>query len=112
MKIEQSSIDNVVIFSLQGRLDYSSVDKLSKHFETALKTASTHLLLNSEKVDYIDSAGLGLLVLLLRKSEAAGKNFALCGLSPQAEKVLELTRMTRIFSIFVNQNAALKALVA
>jgi anti-sigma B factor antagonist len=58
-------------------------------------------------VSYIDSSGIATLVEGLQLSQRTQTRFALFGLRSNARSVLELARLTRVFSIFETEQEAL-----
>jgi anti-anti-sigma factor len=50
---------------IQGRVSFETVEPLMKEFLTSIKSLSTgEIILNLEKVEYLDSAGAGMIVRL------------------------------------------------
>jgi anti-sigma B factor antagonist len=69
----------------------------------------THLVLNLAGVEHLPSLGLGKLVLLNRKAQAAGGRLALCHLPPGVEGALDNTRLKGLFSIYATEQEALRS---
>jgi anti-sigma B factor antagonist len=67
------------------------------------------LLLDLEGVEYLSSAGLGVLVSLLKKVKAGGGALKLCSLSPSIRELFEVMHLDTIFAIFPQREAALAA---
>ncbi len=65
-----------------------------------------NLLLNLENIEYLSSAGLGNLVGLLKKSRKTNGQFKLCNLQEPILELFEVMRLTKIFEIFDNEEAA------
>jgi len=91
----------VEVLEVHGTLD----NQLGKALLPAVETLTTQsqaevLLLDLSKVKFIDSAGLGGLVKVLKLTEAKGKRLMLCGVQSQVMMLLKLTRMESLFEIF------------
>ena len=69
---------------------------------------SPPVIVNLEKVRYIDSAGVASLVEGLKVSRDMKSTFALFGLSRTAREVLELTRLIKVFEVYDNEPDALR----
>ena len=54
---------------------------------------------NFQKVDYLDSSALGMLLLLREKVESSGKSITLSGLQGTVKQVLEIANFQRLFKI-------------
>jgi anti-sigma B factor antagonist len=67
------------------------------------------VVVNLEKVKYIDSAGVASLVEGLKVSRDLKSGFALYGLSRTTRDVLELTRLIKVFDVYDNEEQALRA---
>jgi anti-sigma B factor antagonist len=66
------------------------------------------VIVNLERVRYIDSAGVASLVEGLKLSRDLKSTFALFGLSRTAREVLELTRLIKVFEVYNNEEEALR----
>jgi anti-sigma B factor antagonist len=66
------------------------------------------VIVNLEKVRYIDSAGVASLVEGLKVSRDLKSTFALYGLSRTAREVLELTRLIKVFEVYNTEEEALR----
>ncbi len=70
------------------------------------------LILDFEKVQYLSSQAIGI-VLTLNKKLSALKNskFVLCGVGPKLMELLKITRLDRILTIKPSQKEAVKVLL-
>jgi anti-sigma B factor antagonist len=70
------------------------------------------LILDFEKVQYLSSQAIGI-VLTLNKKLGALKNskFVLCGVGPKLLELLKITRLDRILTVKPTQKEAVKVLV-
>ncbi|MFZ3214624.1 MAG: STAS domain-containing protein [Candidatus Acidiferrales bacterium] len=66
------------------------------------------VIVNLERVRYIDSAGVASLVEGLKVSRDLKSTFALFGLSRTAREVLELTRLIKVFEVYDTEEEALR----
>ena len=66
------------------------------------------VIVNLERVRYIDSAGVASLVEGLKLSRDLKSTFALFGLSRTAREVLELTRLIKVFEVYNTEEEALR----
>lgn len=61
------------------------------------------VLVDFSKVTFMDSSGLGALVLARKEVRNAGSQLYLCSLNHQLQMLFELTSMDQIFDIFTDQ---------
>ncbi|HXX44615.1 MAG TPA: STAS domain-containing protein [Candidatus Acidoferrales bacterium] len=66
------------------------------------------VIVNLEKVRYIDSAGVASLVEGLKLSRDLKSGFALYGLTKTTREVLELTRLIKVFEVYDTEDEALR----
>jgi anti-sigma B factor antagonist len=60
-------------------------------------------------VQFLDSAGVGVLVGLFKHARGRGGRARFCGLTPGVRSVLELIQLDRIFEIYDDAEAAVRA---
>lgn len=68
------------------------------------------ILVDFKEVSFLDSSGLGALVVAFKAARAAGGKLCLCSISPQVKMLFELTSMDRIFEVFADRSAFEQAL--
>lgn len=101
MQISVRRIDKTAILELTGAIDLSSSPEVRKILLRELRESRTsRVILNLEKVKYIDSSGVASLVEGLKASRDIGSRLLLFGLSPIVRQVLQLTRLLKIFEIY------------
>ncbi|HEY9702855.1 MAG TPA: STAS domain-containing protein, partial [Allocoleopsis sp.] len=76
-----------------------------------MQTEASVILIDFTEVTFMDSSGLGAIVLALKTVNAAGKKLYLCSVSSQVEMVLTLTNMNRVFKIYSNPDDFKRKLV-
>jgi anti-sigma B factor antagonist len=96
-----------------AQLDSNALDASnSKEFKSAvapLLEAKAQLVFDLNKVDFMDSTGLGALVSCLRQAHIAEGEIKLCGLNKPVRALLELVRMHRVFEIFNSPDEAVSS---
>lgn len=107
MNIITKEHGNVAIVSLQGILNASSAPQLLNYI--ADTPADQSLVIDLEKVEFLDSSGLGVLVGISRKKKSSGAIFRLAGMNNRVRKVFELTNAVSLFDIYDDAAAAAMA---
>jgi anti-sigma B factor antagonist len=96
----------VEVLEVYGTLDNQMGKTLLRTAESVLAQSSAEvLLLDLSNVKFIDSAGLGGLVKVLKTTESKGKRLLLCSLKNQVAMLLQLTRMNSLFEIVDDRSA-------
>ncbi len=98
MKHSERRVDDVVIVDLDGKLTLGSGDvQLRQIMSDLMERKETKILLNLEKVTYMDSAGTGELVAAYTTSNNNGASLKLLNLTA---KVRDLLMFTQLISVF------------
>ena len=85
------------IFQLSGRLTLEGVFR----FEQALKENTTPVtIVDMTSVEFVDSAGLGAIVMAHVSHQRAGRRLALVGVSGRVAALLALTGLDPLLTIF------------
>ena len=74
--------------------------------DNLLASSATRIVINLEQVNYVDSAGLGALIEMQRKTKAKGGRLMLCELGPKLRQALEIARLLPIFETCPTEAAA------
>lgn len=109
IKLTQEKINYTLVVRINGRLGAASVRDYRDDLISIVDSAEKSIVLNLAGVEFIDSSGLGLLVSLLKHAREHDATLNLCNLTPQVKSLFELTRMTRIFSIYNTEEMALQS---
>jgi anti-sigma B factor antagonist len=96
---------NLRVIQTAGILDGLSGGNLRHRVDDTLKAGSKLILVDCTAVEFMDSSGLGALVMALKQTKSVGGRLALCGINDQIKMLLELTDMDSAFEIFANREA-------
>jgi len=89
------------------RLDAASVTEFKEITREIIKKEDTLVIIDFSHTKFIDSAGLGALVSVLKSaSQQSNVKVALVSLSPQINQIFELTKLYRLFDIYANVDEA------
>lgn len=113
--LRAEQLDGVQVIAVSGELDLNTTPQLEEQFETALGAAEARLLIDLASCEFIDSTGIGLIVRAWRRLEAGldgdGKSsFALCEVSDQVRRLLEITGLASSIPIYGSRDDALAGL--
>jgi anti-sigma B factor antagonist len=99
------------VVTVCGPLNAASVDSFREqmHRWMAENDAIRQIVLDAGEMDYIDSAGLGVLIALLKRATEHGDDIRIARLGSKARLVFEITRAYKIFEIFDTVEEALRA---
>lgn len=80
-------------------LDASNSGEFKATILSKLK-GNPNLVLDLNRLEFLDSSGLGAFLAALRRANSLGGDIKLCRLTPAVRSIFELVRMNRIFEIF------------
>lgn len=94
----------IKVFEPSGDLDKAKGKQLRQEITDSLQDDANNVLLDLHKVTFVDSSGLGEIVLILKVVEAAGGKLFICSVSEPVQILFELTSMDLIFKTFANRD--------
>ncbi|MDP9393612.1 MAG: STAS domain-containing protein [Actinomycetota bacterium] len=102
--------DDAVVVRVDGDVDVSHTLELRDVLADAMDGGAASVVLDVGGVDFIDSAGVGLLVTAHRRAQGAGGAFLIADVTPTVARVLQLTRTDRLLDVHPGVDEALAAL--
>jgi len=106
MQISKNKQQDVVICNLDGDIDINSSPDIRKVFEDITNAKEKKILINLEKVPYVDSSGLATLVEVLKKSKSYAGKLKLSNLSDKVKGLFEITKLEKLFEIYDSADQA------
>lgn len=108
LNIQKRQSGNTTILDLEGDVIMGGGSaKLRQAVTELIKEDKTQVLLNFQKVRYIDSSGTGELISVSESVDNAGGSLKLTNLSPKVEQVLTLSSLLPILDIYDDEVSAL-----
>ena len=108
--IEQREREGIIILDLKGRLIVGEpVAALREKIRELCDTPSNNIILNMAGVDYIDSTGLGGLVISYTSLKKGGGQLKLLNLNRRNIELLVLTKLTTVFEVFDDEQDAVNS---
>jgi stage II sporulation protein AA (anti-sigma F factor antagonist) len=89
-----------------------NLKRVTKHFfNQKLRANYKDVIIDMEKVEYIDSIGLAVLINVYKKVVSQRKNFYFVGISSKVRKVFEMSGLNRILDIYPDLDTFKKMVV-
>jgi len=109
LRLESRPVGEVFVVQCGGRIVAGNeVFTLHSQVQDAIEKYGD-VVLQLEKVEFIDSSGLGAIMRLVQAARAKGGDLKLCGLPPKIRKVLELTHLLSQFETYDCMEEAITA---
>jgi len=108
MDINETRQQQVTIFSLAGRLDSNSSPEFDKRIVQAMENGSRYIVLDCQKLDYITSAGLRVVVKTAKKLKPEQGKIILCAMADYVKEVFEIAGFDSFLPILPTLEDGLK----
>jgi anti-sigma B factor antagonist len=110
MKASLRQVGNVAVVDLSGKITIGEGDVvLRDKVHELLDAGKSQILLNLEKISYMDSAGIGELVACYKRAREKGGTVRLLKPSGKVADLLQLTKLQEVFDTFEDEPKALKS---
>ena len=110
LDIQQREHEGIVVLDLKGRLTVGPEASAARDKVRSLMDAgSKNIILNLAHVDYIDSTGLGALVMCSTGVRKAGGSLKLVNLNRRNVELLVMTKLATVFDLFTDEQDAVNS---
>jgi anti-anti-sigma factor len=109
MIINQEEERNIVILSLNGRLDTLHFPAVDKSLSALIDSNRKEIILDCLNLDYISSSGLRVLLKGLKQMEAARGRLTLCNMQPQITQIFKISGFDHLFEIYPGRQEAVSS---
>ncbi|HEY1335904.1 MAG TPA: STAS domain-containing protein [Bryobacteraceae bacterium] len=109
LDIQQREREGITILELKGRLTVGPEATAFREKVGALNTGDRKLVLDMGGVDYVDSTGLGALVMIATSLRKNGGNVKLLRLNRRNIELLIMTKLATVFEIFNDEQEAVNS---
>ncbi len=104
--------EQVNVIKLSGNLTATTSQEFRQNITDILERGAKIVLIDFQDVTFMDSSGLGALVLAFKTLRAADTQLVLCSINEQVRILFELTNMDKVFEIFPSQEEFDQVLVS
>jgi len=110
LDVNQREREGIVIFDMKGRVTLGQESSTLRDMVERLDGQSKNrLILNMAQVDYVDSSGLGTLVMVSSNLKKRGGAVKLLSLNRRNVELLVMTKLATIFEIFADEQDAINS---
>ena len=107
MEISQREKDGITILDIQGEIDLYNAPEIKDIIQKLIEAQKYNVIINLEKVSYIDSSGIGALISSLSNLKKYQGGLKIINVCASVKKVFELTKLTSFFEIYESEGEAL-----
>lgn len=108
MKFNITQKENITFFEIPSKkLDTKLAPDLKSQFIIlANEPATGHLVVDLGNITFVDSSGLSSLLMAYRLFRETDRSFIICNLSMRVAKLIEISQLTSVFTIAIDQAQA------
>ncbi|MGC8765131.1 MAG: STAS domain-containing protein [Brevinematia bacterium] len=107
MEINRREVGEITIFDITGEIDLYNAPEIKEKIKEEMNKNRVNIVINLDKVTYIDSSGIGVLISSLSNLKKVGGALKLINVYASVRKVFELTKLTSFFDIYDSEADAL-----
>ena len=85
------------VFKPEGDLDIYTSSLFKEEVLKRLEEDETDVIVDGEKLDYVDSTGLGALISILRTIKESEKKIYIQNVKPNIRKIFDITNLDKLF---------------
>lgn len=112
MLIHEKIVDTIPVVSIEGEVDLYNAKELKDILDIKIKNQQYEIVINLEKVPFMDSSGIGTLVTAMYKLKKYHGNLKVCSVHGSVAKVFKLTGMESHLQVHEDEKAAIASLIA
>lgn len=112
MEIKERAVPQGIILDVVGDLTYANRTVFKAAVEKATQARCKHLILNFEQVRFVDSAGLGLLVIAAQSFNRLQSQVSLLKPQSYVREIMSLANIPKMIPIYDSEEDALTARAA
>ena len=109
IEIQSREIEGIKILDLSGKLAVGGASDLREKVNEQVAAGHLRQILNLKHVEYIDSTGLGTMVICYMSLQKAGGALKLVNLNRRNLELVLLTKLSTVFQIFAEEQEAINS---
>lgn len=110
LDVQQREREGIVLLDLDGRIVAGQeTARFRQEMETLVEAGKVNVILNLAKVDFIDSTGLGAMVVAASTAKKRNGRIKLVQLHKRNVELLVVTKLTTIFDLFDDEQDAVNS---
>lgn len=110
MEITEKIISNISVYSIVGQIKISTQEECKKYFHTVVyRKSNSTVILNMSKLEYINNAGLNIILECYNKFKEDGGKIVLCGLVPTVAELFDMIKLDHLLEIYSDEESALES---
>lgn len=109
LQIETDHVADIPVIHVAGQIDMNNYVEVHELILSEIGGGHPNIILNFKKLNFMDSATLGMLLRSLDKAKQQGGLLVIVS-NPFVDRVLSVTGLTHLFELFSSEDAAIARL--
>ncbi len=109
MDITKKTKGDIVILEIVGEIDLYNAPEIKDIIGKLIEDRCYNVIIDLEKVSYIDSSGIGALISSLSNLKKYHGGLKIINVYASVRKVFELTKLTSFFEIYDSEEEAVES---
>jgi anti-anti-sigma factor len=110
LRVEHRDTQSVAVIELHGDVTGDGEDPITEAFASVTSDGPATVLIVLADTQYINTAGISVLIRLAMEAKRAGHRLLVSGASPHYQKVFDLVRFSQFVSMYDTEDEALASL--
>jgi anti-anti-sigma factor len=99
----------LLVIDLRGEVTTFADEAINTAYQQASDQGAENILLNFAGVDYLNSAGISIIIGVLTEARKADQRLLITGLTPHYRKIFQMMGLSQYAPVFDNEDAARQA---
>lgn len=104
--VDEERSPGVFVVSLRGQFDFAHAADARATIKRHVEEGAQRVVVNLNGVEYIDSAGLGVLVGMLARTREHHADFTVVCNAPRIRRIFDITKLSQILHIHATEAEA------
>src|SRR5438094_10554903 len=109
LEVDTSQAGEATVLSLRGEIDVYTAPRLRQAIVDLVDGGVRAIVVDMERVDFLDSTGLGVLVEGLKRSRGKDGNLSIVSTQDKILKIFDITGLMKAFDVYASVDQALAA---
>ena len=104
------NINGYSVIDFEGEVNGFAENMLMDAYKQASQNNAKVIIFNFDKLEYLNSSGIGLLVTILIRAQRQNQRLLACGLSEHYREIFNLTRLDEAIGIYDTESDAITSI--
>ena len=110
MEINTRTENEIHIVEIIGNLDTNTSPEAEQQFKLMMDNGAMKIIVDFEKLEYISSAGLRVLLVASKRMKTEDGKIRICNLNETVQEVFDISGFSTILSVYTSLELALEGL--